>query len=70
MASLARAVKRGAAGGDETGPVLEFGLPGGRLLRQVVRSHLLAQDFRVEERFGFDGHLPGEKASGRGGKPR
>jgi hypothetical protein len=41
----------GAAGGDEAGPVLEFGLPGAHLLRQVERPHLLAQDFRVEERF-------------------
>ncbi len=49
------------AGGDEAGPVLEFGLPGGGLLWQDERPHLLAQDFRVEERFGFEGHLPGEK---------
>ena len=46
----------GAAGSDEAGPVLEFGLPGRRLLRQVERPHLLAHDFGVEERFGFDGH--------------
>ena len=49
----------GAAGSDEVGPVLEFGLPGRHLLRQVERPHLLAQDLRVEERFGFDSHLPG-----------
>jgi hypothetical protein len=48
----------GATGGDEAGPVLEFGLPSRRLLRQIERPHLLAQDFRVEERFGFEGYLP------------
>ena len=26
-------------------------------LRQVEGPHLLAEDFRVEERFGFEGHL-------------
>ena len=46
----------GAAGSDEVGPVLELGLPGRHVLRQVERPHLLAHDFRVEERFGFDGH--------------
>ena len=51
----------GAAGSDEFGPMLEFGLPGARLLRQIERPDLLAQDFRVEERFGFDGHLPGDR---------
>jgi hypothetical protein len=51
----------GAAGGDEIGPVLEFGLPGARLLRRVERPHLLAQHFRVEERFGFDSHLPPDR---------
>jgi len=30
--------------------MLELGLPGGRLLRQVEGPYLLAQDFRVEER--------------------
>ena len=51
----------GAASSDEARPVLEFGLPGARLLRQVEGPHLLAQDFRVEERFGFDSHLPGDR---------
>lgn len=37
-----------AAGGNEPGPVLEFGLPGGRLLWQVEGWHLLTQDFRVK----------------------
>jgi hypothetical protein len=32
--------------------------------------HLLAQDFRVEERFGFDSHLPGKKLCCTGKKPR
>ena len=59
----------GAAGGDEAGPVLEFGLPGRRLLRQVEGPHLLAQDFRVEERFGFDSHLPGRRLCGAYRKP-
>jgi hypothetical protein len=27
----------------------------------VERPYLLAQDFRVEERFGFDSHLPGDR---------
>ena len=46
----------GAAGCDEFGPVLEFGLPVPRALGQVEGPHLLAEDFRVEERFGFEGH--------------
>jgi hypothetical protein len=45
-----------AAGCDEFGPVLEFGLPVPHALRQVEGPHLLAEDFRVEERFGFEGH--------------
>jgi hypothetical protein len=59
----------GATGGDEAGPVFEFGLSGGGLLGQDERPHLLAQDFRVEERFGFEGHLPGDSVSGVGRKP-
>jgi len=31
---------------------------GGGLPEQEKRPHLLAQDLRVEERFGFDSHLP------------
>jgi hypothetical protein len=38
--------------------MLKFGLSGRRLLGQIERPHLLAQDFRVEERFGLDSHLP------------
>ena len=57
------------AGGDEVGPVLEFGLPDRRLVREIERPHLLAQDFRVEERFGFDSHLPGKRLCGPGKKP-
>jgi hypothetical protein len=59
----------GVAGSDEAGPVLEFGLPGARLLREVERPRLLAQDFRVEERFGFESHLPGGRLGGGGKKP-
>jgi hypothetical protein len=54
-----------AAGSDEAGPMLEFGLPGRRLVRETEGPHLLAQDFRVEEWFGFDSHLPGDRVSGR-----
>ena len=46
-----------AAGSDEAGPVLELGLPFRDALRQVEGPHLLTQDFRVEERFGFERHL-------------
>jgi hypothetical protein len=60
----------GAAGSDEIGPVLEFGLPSRRLLGQIERPPLLAQDLRVEERFGFDSHLPAERVSGHGGKTK
>jgi hypothetical protein len=49
--------------------MLEFGLRGARLFRQIERSHLLAQDFQVEERFGFDSHLPGDRVCGAGKKP-
>jgi hypothetical protein len=59
----------GAARGDEVGPELEFGLPGRRLLRDAERPYLLAQDFRVEERFGFDSHLPGDRVCATGKKP-
>jgi hypothetical protein len=30
----------------------------------LERPYLLAQDFRVEERFGFDSHLPGDRVCG------
>ena len=42
-------------------PVLEFGLPVPHALRQVESPHLLAEDFRVEERFGFERHLLGDR---------
>jgi hypothetical protein len=58
-----------AAGGDEAGPVLEFGLPVPHTLRQIEGPHLLADDFRVEERFGFEGHLLGNRLCSGGGKP-
>ena len=38
-------------------------------LREIERPHLLAQDFRVEERFGFDSHLPGDRLCAIGKKP-
>ena len=43
--------------GDKAGPMLEFGLPVRHALRQVEGPHLLAEDFRVEERFRFECHL-------------
>ena len=46
-----------AARDDEGGLVLEFGLPVPHALRQAEGSHLLADDFRVEERFRFECHL-------------
>ena len=59
----------GAAGSDGASPVLEFGLPSPRLVREIERPHLLAQDFRVEQRFGFDSHLPGGSLSSIEEKP-
>jgi len=44
--------------------VLEFGLPAPDALRQVEGPHLLAEDLRVKERFGFERHLPGDKLCG------
>jgi hypothetical protein len=49
--------------------MLEFGLPDRRLLRQVERPHLLAQDLRVEERFGFERHLFSGRLCRAGKKP-
>ena len=60
----------GPAGNDEAGPVLEFGPPNAHLLREVKRPYLLAQDFRVEERFGFDSHLPGRRLCRNRGKTK
>ena len=45
--------------------MLEFGLPVPHALRQGEGPHLLADDFRVEERFGFERHLPGDRVCGR-----
>jgi hypothetical protein len=36
----------------------------------LERPHLLAQDFRVKERYGFDSHVPGQRICGIGEKPR
>jgi hypothetical protein len=35
------------------------------LLWEIERPHLLAQELRVEERFGFDSYLPGAKVGGQ-----
>jgi hypothetical protein len=59
----------GAPGTNELSPVLEFGLPGGGLLGQIEGPHVLAEDFRVEERFGLDSHLPVKRLCGAGEKP-
>jgi hypothetical protein len=45
------------AGSDDAGPVLEFGLPVPHALRHVEGPHLLADDFRVEERSRFERYL-------------
>ena len=58
-----------AAGSDEAGPVLEFGLPVPHALRQAEGPHLLADDFRVEERFRFKGHLFSGRLCRDGEKP-
>ena len=47
--------------------MLEFGLPVLDALRQVEGPHLLAQDFRVEEWFGFKSHLFSDGFTGKGG---
>ena len=49
--------------------MLEFGLPDRHALGQVEGPYLLAEDFRVEERFGFDSHLPGDRVGDAGKKP-
>jgi hypothetical protein len=59
----------GAAGSDEPAPVLEFGLPLRHALRQVEGPHPLADDFRVEERFGFERHLFSGRLGRDGEKP-
>jgi hypothetical protein len=49
--------------------MLEFGLPVPHALRQVEGPHLLAEDFRVEERFRFKGHLFSRSLCRDGKKP-
>jgi hypothetical protein len=49
--------------------MLEFGLPVPHALRQVEGPHLLADDLGMEERFGFERHLPGDRVCGAGKKP-
>ena len=59
----------GAAGSDEASPVLELGLQVPNPLRQGERPHLLADDFRVKERLGFERHLLGRRLCPRAKKP-
>ena len=59
----------GATGSDEAGPVFELGLPVPEALRQVEGPHLLADDLRVEERFGFERHLFSGSLCRAGKKP-
>ena len=59
----------GAARSDEVRPTLEFGLPVRRVLGQAEGPHLLADDLRVEERFGFEGHLFSGSLCRHGKKP-
>jgi hypothetical protein len=49
--------------------MLEFGLPVRHAIRQVEGPHLLAEHFRVEERFGFECHLFSGSLCGDGEKP-
>ena len=49
--------------------MLEFGLPVRHALRQAEGPHLLADDFRVEERFGFECHLFSRSLCRDGKKP-
>jgi hypothetical protein len=57
-----------AAGGDEFGPVLELGHQGLDSLRQLKGTHVLPDDFRVEERLGFDGHCFWKRLRSGGGE--
>jgi hypothetical protein len=50
--------------------VLGFGLPSARLLRELERPHLLAQELRVKERFGFESHLPADRVFRAGGETK
>src|SRR5882724_6909206 len=45
-----------AAGSDEGGPMLEFGLPVFHRLREAEGPYLLTDDLRVKEGLGFDSH--------------
>ena len=45
-----------AARSDQIGPVLEPGLQALDSFWQLKGTHVLADDLRVEERLGFDGH--------------
>jgi len=47
----------------------QFGLPLPRALRQVESPHLLADDLRVKERFGFERHLFSGRLCRDGKKP-
>jgi hypothetical protein len=58
-----------AAGSDEAGPVPEFLLLVPHALGQVEAPHLLAEDFGVEERFGFERHLFSGRLCRTGKKP-
>ena len=62
---LVKAIRRS----PEAGPVLKFGLPVRHALRQVEGPHLLAEDFRVEERLGFERHLFSGRLCRDGEKP-
>jgi hypothetical protein len=45
-----------ATGSDQLGPMPEPGLQCRDAFRQLEGTYLLADDLRVKERFGFDGH--------------
>ena len=62
---LVKAIRRS----PEADPVLKFGLPVRHALRQVEGPHLLAEDVRVEERFGFERHLFSGRLCRDGEKP-
>jgi hypothetical protein len=60
----------GAAASDESGPFLGFGVSGAGSFGQEEGAHLPARDFRLEERFGLDNQLPGERIGVGREKPR
>src|ERR1035438_1530964 len=60
---------RPAPGRERRGRRCRRGCSGRRCPHQEERPHLLAQDFRVEQRFRFKGHLPLERVCRGGGKP-